>query len=519
MFKRFMLFCLLLALMPHLSAQTDPELPETIEIGYGIEMVLVKGGTFEMGSEDIGVDARPVHTVTLSDFYISKYEITQAQWLAVMGDVDCYAIGGDLPMHNVSFQDAREFINYLCMETGRNLALPTEAQWEYAARGGQKSQGYVYAGSNDLDEVGWYYDNSRERIMPVGKKKPNELGLYDMSGNLFELCWDYYAPYADTLQVNPEGPDEGDRVVVRGGAWCYDSSLANVYARSWTEGGDGYDIGVRLVMYPTHPEDSDFSAAYYQEQLGKIEEQEFDYGMKMVYVEGGEYVQGSSEYSENTYHYLPPHVAEVEGFYMGKYEVTQAMWTAVMGSNPSIKKGKDLPVHNVSWNDIDRFIRRLNQKTGRHYRLPTEKEWEYVAKEGIHSNDFRIRRSFPGGDDLMSVAWCIPNSFDPKKYFEDWLDDRLDDFMPVHPVGRKDPNVLGIHDLCGNVAEACQDAEESNYEYPYRILKGGACVSTNRSVFGGYASDPMRAYRPAYRDRVYQDERIEWLGFRLVLDR
>ncbi len=507
------------ALMSQLSAQNGQELPETIEIGYGIEMVLVKGGTFEMGSNEMGVDARPVHTVTLSDFYISKYEITQAQWLAVMGDVDCYLIGGDLPMHNVYFQDVQEFIKYLSRETGRDLAMPTEAQWEYSARGGQKSLGYVYAGSNDLDEVGWDYGNSGERILPVGKKKPNELGLYDMSGNLFEMCWDYYAPYADTLQVNPGGPDEGDEIVIRGGAWCYDSSLANVYARSRGKNGYGYDVGVRLVMSPPRPKDSDFSAVFYQEQLDNIEEQEFDYDMEMVYVEGGEYVRGSSEYDGNTYSYMPPHVSEVEGFYMGKYEVTQAMWKAVMGSNPSINKGKDLPVHNVSWNDINRFISKLNQKTGRHYRLPTEQEWEYVVKEGKHSNDLRIRRSFPGGDDLMSVAWCIPNSFDPKKYFEDWLDDRLDDFMPVHPVGRKEPNVLGIYDLCGNVAEACQDAEDSNYDYPYRILKGGACVSTDRSVFGGSAQDPMRAYHPAYRDRVYQDERIEWLGFRLVLDK
>jgi len=152
-------------------------------------MVFVEGGTFMMGAtseqESDAFDwEKPAHRVTLSDFYIGKYEVTQAQWKAVMGSNPSYFKGDNLPVERVSWGDCQEFIRKLNERTGLTFRLPTEAEWDYAARGGNRSRGYKYSGSDDPDEVAWYWDNSGIKTHPVGQKRANELGLYDMSGNV-----------------------------------------------------------------------------------------------------------------------------------------------------------------------------------------------------------------------------------------------------------------------------------------------------------------------------------------------
>lgn len=213
------------------------------------EMVLVKGGTFTMGKEDYE-DATP-HTVTLSDFYISKYEITVEQykyfcketgypfpknptkeWYDEHPNVKVWVWKNNMPIVNITWEDAMEYCKWLSKVTGDEYSLPTEAQWEYAARGGKKSQGYIYSGSNKLSEVGWYDENTEERgIKPVGQLKPNELGIYDMSGNAYEYCYDWYAPYTNKNSKNPTGPTKGDLKVIRGGSWYNWEELCNVYIR------------------------------------------------------------------------------------------------------------------------------------------------------------------------------------------------------------------------------------------------------------------------------------------------
>jgi sulfatase modifying factor 1 len=194
------------------------------------DMVFVKGGSFQMGSTEGDSDEKPVHTVTVSDFYIGRYEVTQAQWRSVMGSdpPELNNSGCDqCPVERVSWDDIQEFLQKLNAETGQNYRLPTEAEWEYAARGGNKSQGYVYSGSNDVAEVAWYSSNAREgntdgsekTTRPVGGKKPNELGLYDMSGNVWEWCSDWYGDYSSSAQQNPRGPGSGTYRVYRGGSW------------------------------------------------------------------------------------------------------------------------------------------------------------------------------------------------------------------------------------------------------------------------------------------------------------
>ena len=193
--------------------------------GVSFEMVRVDGGTFRMGAtseqEDdfYDGDEKPVHSVTLSSYYIGKTEVTQALWQAVMGSNPSGFEGADLPVECVSWNECQEFIQKLNSLTGRNFRLPTEAEWEFACRGGNNSRGYKYSGSNDIDNVAWFDCNSGYQTHPVGTKAPNELGIYDMSGNVWEWCSDWYADYTSYSQTDPTGPQSGSLRVRRGGSW------------------------------------------------------------------------------------------------------------------------------------------------------------------------------------------------------------------------------------------------------------------------------------------------------------
>ena len=198
------------------------------------DMVYVEGGTFLMGAQtsssssanydcDAYSDESPVHSVTLSSYYIGKYEVTQGLWDAVMGKNPSRIKGANLPVENVSWKDCQKFIKKLNALTGITFRLPTEAEWEYAARGGNKSKGYKYSGSNTIDDVAWYCNNSSFATHQVGTKQANELCIYDMSGNVWEWCSDRYGSYSSTSQTDPIGPTSGSWRVVRGGSW-YDSA-------------------------------------------------------------------------------------------------------------------------------------------------------------------------------------------------------------------------------------------------------------------------------------------------------
>lgn len=209
--------------------------------GVSFTMVAVKGGTFTMGAtnEDewyIESDELPAHQVTLSDYYIGETEVTQELWQAVMGSNPSYYTGNlQRPVDHVSWNDCKTFITKLNTLTGETFSLPTEAEWEYAARGGSKSQGYLYSGSNTIDDVAWYSSNSSSTTHPVKTKLPNELGIYDMCGNLSEWCADWYSSsyYSSSPRNNPTGPSFGSNRVLRGGCygtadhWCRVTSRSN----------------------------------------------------------------------------------------------------------------------------------------------------------------------------------------------------------------------------------------------------------------------------------------------------
>lgn len=214
-------------------------------------MIKIEGGTFDMGSP-IDYEFNSIkHSVTLNDFYIGKYEVTQKEWETVMGcNPSCFK-GENLPVENVSWNDCQEFIKKLNELTGMNFRLPTEAEWEYAARGGRKSQGYKYSGSNNIDDVAWYGDNSSETTHQVGTKQPNELGIYDMSGNVREWCSDLYDAYyyLESPIHNPIGPIRGNGRVHRGGSVHSMGSNTAVYHRDWWYPNDAnYCIGLRLAL-------------------------------------------------------------------------------------------------------------------------------------------------------------------------------------------------------------------------------------------------------------------------------
>ena len=226
--------------------------------GVEFKMVKVEGGTFTMGAtaeqgSDAYSDENPAYKVTLSDYYIGETQVTQALWKAVMGGNPSRFTGDDnLPVECVSWEDIIEkFIPALNRKTGRTFRLPTEAEWEYAARGGGKSKGYKYSGSDNIDEAAWYDGNSRDKTHPVRGKKANELGLYDMSGNVWEWCHDWYGDYSSGAQPNPQGPDKGSYRVLRGGSWYYYARNCRVsYRCNYTPGRRDYYCGFRLVLCP-----------------------------------------------------------------------------------------------------------------------------------------------------------------------------------------------------------------------------------------------------------------------------
>jgi len=233
--------------------------------------VRVEGGTFQMGSNNGEDYEKPVHTVTITGFYIGKYEVTQKEWAAVTGNNPSHFKGENLPVEMVSWFDALEYCNRLSQREGLSPAytisasddnqtviwnrnatgyrLPTEAEWEYAAKGGNGSPGnYAYAGSNDPDEAAWYDENSGDTTHLPGTKAPNSLGLYDMSGNVSEWCWDWHGDYLSEAQTNPMGASSGSFRIGRGGSWGSPAERVRSAARHPPDPSIRYSrLGLRLV--------------------------------------------------------------------------------------------------------------------------------------------------------------------------------------------------------------------------------------------------------------------------------
>ena len=261
--KKYLCFFLFCSLFCSCVKNFDPETcliieNDSIEFimytvnGISFKMTRIEVELFEMGSLSGVKDEQPVHSVTLSTYYIGETEVTQELWQAVMGGNPSRFTGSQRPVEQVSWNDCQEFIERLNALTGKNFRLPTEAEWEYAARGGNKSKGYIYSGSNDVDVVAWYGNNTGSGTHEVKGKLPNELGLYDMSGNVWEWCSDWYGSYSEESVTNPQGPSSGSYRVLRGGSWNYDASsccctIRNFYMPTLTN----RNLGLRLAISAT----------------------------------------------------------------------------------------------------------------------------------------------------------------------------------------------------------------------------------------------------------------------------
>lgn len=466
--------------------------------GVKFIMKYVEGGSFMMGvfdNDDKAYDReKPSHKVHLDSYYIGETQVTQALWQAVMGNNPSYWIGDKLPVETVSWDDCQKFIKKLNVITGKNFALPTEAQWEFAARGGNKSRGFLYSGSNNINDVAWYDDNSRRQTHQVATKMANELGLYDMTGNVWEWCNDWFDEnyYSNLPQVDPKGPSSGDGRVLRGGCWHNIASGCRVSYRYGSnipvysfENGSRSG-GLRLVLNLAS-KDIEFNVN----------------GVKftMKYVEGGEFMMGALDSDDVAMvSEKPSHKVRLDSYYMGETQVTQILWEVVMGENPSYCKGSRLPVDMVSWHDCHIFINKLNRITGRTFALPTEAQWEYAARGGKKSNGYL----YSGSNDLDEVAWYQVNSNNK-----------------THEVATKRSNELGLYDLSGNVREWCKDWYNRNYylnspqDNPQGpcsgkdpVLRGGCCATNVRSC---------RVYARGVMPLVVPGGPNRFSGFRLVL--
>ncbi len=236
------------------SSDNENKMKFTVN-GVSFNMIKVDGGSFSMGATyEQGSEAmwweEPVHQVSLSSYYIGETEVTQALWKAVMRQNPSSFKGDNLPVDCVSWDDCVEFCRLLSQKTGKRFRLPTEAEWEFAARGGNKSNHYKYSGSNNLYEVAWCLDNSDNISHPVKIKKPNELGIYDMAGNAWEWCNDYWhEKYENYSQVNPQGPSSGEYRVHRGGGWLNRPTHCRISYRYKAKQSRRNDFrGFRLAM-------------------------------------------------------------------------------------------------------------------------------------------------------------------------------------------------------------------------------------------------------------------------------
>jgi formylglycine-generating enzyme required for sulfatase activity len=541
---------------------------ETFTVGgVSFSMVEVEGGTFK---------SRHSPQVTLSPFAIGQTEVTQALWVAVMGsnpsnfNGDGYPGGPDNPVERVSWDDCQEFIAKLNEMTGRTFRLPSEAEWEFAARGGNYSHGYKFAGSDDKDEVAWHRDNSGHRTHPVAELAPNELGLYDMSGNVEEYCQDGWGNnyFCTNPLTNPIMPTTDGEHVACGGSWNYTGSLVSSGPASaaWPTRGlrlamgePAYDTPLSLSKDDVEINDglcdvvtiaggsglyqvscnnnealtishkdttirldaievgtatisvSDLTTGEQATVAVTVNPSEFvmekftvgDVKFAMIMVDGGTFMMGATPEQEDEANNdeRPVHEVTLSSFFIGQTDVTLGLWIAVTGYNPIqhyIPEQMDdprIPVMLVSWDDCQEFIAKLNEMTGRTFRMPTEAEWEFAARGGNYSHGYK----YAGSDNLGDVAW----------YEENWEESK------EHLVRMKVPNELGLYDMSGLMWEWCQDWYGSYGSEPL-VNPVGPESGTNRVIRGG--SDSSSNYcRVSCRNSNPPDERLG-ITLRLVMD-
>ena len=510
------------------SLQKEVEEKEDLGKGIKLEMVLIPAGKFMMGSPASESGRRPnetQHEVTLTkSYYIGKYEVTQEQWEGLIGNNPSIRTkGAKLPVTNVSWNDCQEFIKKLNAMTNGGYRLPTEAEWEYACRAGTTTA-YSFGDSLTKADANSRDGNARS-IKSVGSYNSNAFGLYDMHGNVWEWCEDWKADYPAGAVTDLKGYAKGNAHVLRGGSFIFNASNARSSNR------DGYlspsslqhDLGFRLArtvdikaavapaISNAKPAEimpamgnllvSPFSEAKAKEvqkevakSLNKEVEEKEDLGkgikLEMVLIPAGKFMMGSPVSEKPRFSNERQHeVTLIKPYYMGKHEVTQEQWESVMGNNPSQSKGEKLPVTNVSWNDCQDFIKKLNAKTNGSYRLPTEAEWEYACRAGIST--------------VYSVGARLTNT------------DANIEGSSTKAVGSYKANAFGLYDMHGNVWEWCEDWKA---DYPMRAVTDpkGPTKGTFRVLRSGTFGSDASSARSSKRGDNLPSLQYFTVGFRLA---
>jgi formylglycine-generating enzyme required for sulfatase activity len=510
----------------------------TLNLGNNVvlKLVAIPAGKFLMGSpkdedgrgDDEGlsrgqwVKGDPRVEVEISrPFYMAAYEVTVEQYAQFWKDSGREERGFKFPEQgvdatsnhpavDVSWNDAEAFCQWLSKKTGKKVALPTEAQWEYACLAGATGP---YGGTGRLDEMGWYVDNSELKAHPVGQKKPNAWGLYDMHGNVWEWCADWYADGYTGSAKDPRGPAQGESRVLRGGGWISTPSACRSAERwSETEFTDYVHRsrcgGFRIVLDP-------------KEMVLDLGNNVF---LKLAEIPAGSFLMGSPKEEpghQDTEGLLPaedggnvdgdPRV-EVEisrNFYMGVYEVTleqYAQFQRDSGRKDKVvqytqsrrntgRKNRGVnrdeatgihPVEYVQWDDAQAFCEWLSKKTGYKVKLPTEAQWEYACRAGTTG-------PYAGTGKLDEMGWYVDNSGGK-----------------THPVGQKMPNAWGLYDMHGNVWELCADWF-ALYTGPAKDPTGPS-EGQSRVRRGGSYDRPPNGCRSAVRGPSIM------CGFRVVLE-
>lgn len=423
-----------------------------------IRLVPIAPGDFWMGSKLGYPDEYPIRKVTISHpFAIGMTEVTQAEFCVLFDDHVSFFKGDDLPVDSVSRYEAIEFCRRLTevhrmlnnLPAGYEYRLPSEAEWEYCCRAG-----LTYGDTKDqLDEYAWYCGNSNRSTHPVGQKRPNSLGLFDMLGNVEEWCMDRYGEYTDSCVIDPVGHPNNESRVLRGGSFFDEKERCRTTSRSkrlssYYDATCGFRVVLAQMQKPDIKSDS--------ELMHKVAK---DAPLPVVAIPAGSFYMGSNR----SFELVQPihHVVLSRPFCMGVTEVSQSQYKAVVGENPSWVEGDNLPVNGISWEQASAFCRKLteserskgNLPPDMEYRLPTEAEWEYCCKAGTTT------KYFFGNDEteLGEYAWDFSNSMDPT----------FENARVPHPVGTKKPNQWGLYDMLGNVSELCIDWYG---EYPHGVV-------------------------------------------------
>ena len=521
-----------------LAPNRDMKIPLAADVS--MNMIWIEPSSFVMGSptNELGRwDDETQHYVNLSvGYWIGQHEVTQSQYEAVMGTNPSHFKGADLPVEQVSWFDAMEFCKKLTelekaagrLPAGYEYTLPTEAQWEFACRG------WTWTALNneknlsdeeecpEADEVSWYAYNS-DMPQPVGKKQANNFGLYDMHGNVDEWCLDWFDDYPTGTVSDPVGPDTGTERVYRGGSWYYDANACRSAFRNCMEPEDkDSTIGFRVVLSPVHQDDDtpgpgpddppDDPPVVVDPTPGKnITIPVSDtVNLELIWVEPGTFTMGSPEgelgrWSDEIQH----EVTLSYGYWLGKYEVTQAQYEAVMETNPSYNKGADLPVECISFYSAEDFCRKLTQierAAGRlsekyAYTIPSEAQWEYACRAGTTT-------ALNSGKNLSDKYKC------PEMDEVAWYGNTSGG--TTHPVGQKKPNAWGFYDMHGNVYEWCWDTYGS---YPTSPVTDpmGASWGSYTVIRSGSCGDDSGDCRSATRLYTYEYNGYNNLGFRVAL--